>query len=222
MSSNLVNESSRPSRLIKSRFVLEEHLKEEAHCIRPPVFMALVLEQTGVSKIHWEIFIDVLLIYRKLKDLPQGLSRPFRNSEEEVWEALPDMVKQAGVGGSKGLNQKQEEYLQEAVIVDILIKHSYEKKQSVHIWILPYASIFSWSRRPWQWFPVLIWACGMPLLVNGNKWAGFTVFLMLNLHTTQTATGGKVEFMGFALNFKWIQEQSKGGQERLTWGLTLL
>lgn len=43
--------------------------------------MVLVLEQTGASKIGWEIFIDVLLIYRELKDPPQGLSRPFRNSK---------------------------------------------------------------------------------------------------------------------------------------------
>lgn len=52
--------------------------------------------------------------------------------------------------GDSGLNQEQEEDLQEAGIVDILIKRSYEKKQSVHIRILPYASIFLWSRRPCQ------------------------------------------------------------------------
>lgn len=35
----------------------------------------------------------------------------------------------------------------------------------------------------------------MPVLVNVNKWAGFTVFLMLNIHTMQAATRSKVEFM---------------------------
>lgn len=81
-------------------------------------------------------------------------------------------------------------------MVDILIKHSYEKKQSVHIRILPYASIFAWSARPRQEFPVVTWARRMPLLVNVNKWAGFTVFLMLDLHTLQAATGSQVGFMG--------------------------
>lgn len=39
-------------------------------------------------------------------------------------------------------------------------------------------------------------ACRVPLLLNVNKWAGFTVFLMLNIHTRQAATRSKVEFMG--------------------------
>lgn len=82
MSSNMVNERSRQSRLITFCSVLEEHLKEEACFICPSVFTVLVLEQTGASKIGWKIFIDVLLIYGKLKDPPQGLSRPFRNSKE--------------------------------------------------------------------------------------------------------------------------------------------
>lgn len=46
------------------------------------VFMVFILEPTGASKIVLEIFIDVLLIYRKPEDPPQGLSRPFRNSKE--------------------------------------------------------------------------------------------------------------------------------------------
>lgn len=60
-------------------------------------------------------------------------------------------MQQKGVWwGDSGLNQAQEEYLQEAGIVDILRKRSYEKKQSVHIRILPYASISLWSTRPCQ------------------------------------------------------------------------
>ena len=42
------------------------------------------MEQTEASKIGQEIFIDVLLIYGKLKGPPQGLSRPFRNRQEEM------------------------------------------------------------------------------------------------------------------------------------------
>lgn len=80
----MVNESSRQSRLIIFCFVLEGHLKEEACFICPPFLRFLVLERTEASKIGWEIFIDVLLIYGKLKDPPQGLSSPFRNSQEEV------------------------------------------------------------------------------------------------------------------------------------------
>lgn len=49
-----------------------------------------------------------------------------------------------------GLNRDQEESLPQVIMVGILIKRSYEKKQSVHIRIRPYASIFSWSRRPRQ------------------------------------------------------------------------
>lgn len=133
-----------------------------------PIFMALVLEQTWASKIGWEIFIDVLLIYRKLKDPPWGLSRSFRNSQEEVWDTLPNMVKKVWWELS-GLKSKAGGVPSGSYNSWYSNKTLYEKKQSVHIWILPYASIFSWSRRPWQWFPALTWAYGMPLLVNGNK-----------------------------------------------------
>lgn len=36
----------------------------------------------------------------------------------------------------------------------------------------------------------------MLLLVNGNKWAGFTVFLMFHVCTMLTATRGEGKFMG--------------------------
>lgn len=78
----MVNESSKQSRLIILCLILEEHLKEEACFLYPLFFTVLVLEQSGASQIGWEIFIDVLLIYGNLKDPPQGLSRPFRNSKE--------------------------------------------------------------------------------------------------------------------------------------------
>ena len=49
----------------------------------------------------------------------------------------------------------------------------------------------------------------MPWLVNVNKWAGFTVFLMLNRHTMQAATRSKVGFMGL----HWI---SNGRRSKTT------
>lgn len=47
----MVNESSWQSILIMFCFILEEHLKEDACFLSPPVFTVLVLEQTGASKI---------------------------------------------------------------------------------------------------------------------------------------------------------------------------
>lgn len=64
------------------------------------------------------------------------------------------------------------------------------------LWILPYVSIFPQSWQPCQEFLVLRRPRRMLLLVNGNKWAGFTVFLMFHVCTMPTATRGEGKFMG--------------------------
>jgi len=80
----MVNESSRQSRLIIFCFILEEHSEEKKPCfICSPTFFFTVplLEQIQSSKTCLQIFTDALLIYEKLKDPSQGISKQFRNNK---------------------------------------------------------------------------------------------------------------------------------------------
>lgn len=81
----MVNESSRQSRLIIFCFILEEHCKEKKSCFICSLsfffFLVSILEQIQSFKTCLQIFTDALLIYEKLKDPSQGISKQFSNNK---------------------------------------------------------------------------------------------------------------------------------------------
>lgn len=101
----MVNERGRQSTLMIFCFAVGRAFERSSSLQLSPVFTVLVLEPMRVSKMRWEIFMGMLLIYGKPKGPPPGLRRPFRSSKAEG-EVQRSSRGTKGCWGAAGLTSK--------------------------------------------------------------------------------------------------------------------